>query len=134
MVGNEGHRLEDVFDGNYVEGGKCILPPFPRKMGTYIPESFLKNAFELDKVDFTKKFNDSHTSLAIQTAINLGAKKAYFIGYDGYSGGSIGEKEQELFLENEFLFEKAATAGLECISLTPTSYNNLTQESLFALL
>ena len=131
LVGNEGHRLEDVFKGKY-EGGKCILPPFPRKMGTYIPESFQENAFELDEVNFTTKFKDSHTALAIQTAINFGAKNIYFIGYDGYSGSSINEKEQELFLENQFLFDKAIENEIKCVSLTLTSYGNLTQESIFA--
>ncbi len=132
LVGNEGHRLEDVFQGKF-EGGKCILPPFPRKMGTYIPQSFQENAFELEEVNFSNKFQDSHTALALQTAINLGAKKAYFIGYDGYSGSAISQKEQELFLENQFLFDKAMSKGLACVSLTPTTYGNLAQESIFAL-
>jgi 4-hydroxy 2-oxovalerate aldolase len=132
LVGNEGNRLEDVFQGKF-EGGKCILPPFPRKMGTYIPESFQENAFELTAIDFTDNFQDSHTALAIQTAINLGASKAYFLGYDGYSGSSISQKEQELFLENQYLFDKALSKGLQCISLTPTSYGNLQQESIFSL-
>jgi 4-hydroxy 2-oxovalerate aldolase len=134
LVGNEGHRLEDVFNGDYVEGGKCILPPFPRKMGTYIPNSFIDNSFELEEISFTNLYKDSHTTLALQTAINLGAKKAYFVGYDGYIGNSISEKEQELYLENEFLFDSAIKQGMKCVSLTPTTYKKIEQESIFALI
>ncbi|OYU85083.1 MAG: hypothetical protein CFE24_03745 [Flavobacterium sp. BFFFF2] len=132
LVGNEGHRLEDVFQGAYVAGGQCILPPYPRKMGTYVPSSFKDHCFELDVVDFTPTFIDSHSSLALQTAIKLGATTAYFVGYDGYIGNAISEKEQELFMENEFLFAQAKLSDLACISLTPTSYTQLGQESLFA--
>lgn len=134
LVGNEGHRLEDVFDGDISIEATCILPPFPRAMGTYIPSAMESSAFELDEVSFTDQFKDSHTALALQIAIKLGVSSVFLVGYDGYSGVSMGIKEQELFLENEYLFEQAHKSGLSCISLTKTSYNKVQQQSLYALL
>jgi 4-hydroxy 2-oxovalerate aldolase len=132
LVGNEGHRLEEVFGDASQVTGKCILPPYPREMGTYIPSVLENAAYELSKVDFTEKLKDTHTSLAIQTARELGVKTAYVVGYDGYNGSAMGQKEHELFLENEYLFNKASESGLKLISLTLSSYESLEQDSVFA--
>lgn len=132
LVGNEGHRLEQVFPDTRQVKGDCILPPYPRQMGTYIPRSLRKRAYELEKVDLTDELTDTHTTLALQTAKELGLTKVYVVGYDGYSGASMGQKEQELFRENEFLFQQASQAGLECVSLTHTMYKNIKQDTIFA--
>ena len=50
----------------------------------------------------------------------------------GINGLTI--REQELFQENEYLFEMAANQDMKCISLTATSYESLEQESVFAYL
>ncbi len=50
----------------------------------------------------------------------------FIVGYDGYSSANVGNKEQELFLENEFLFTYAKDSGINLISLTPTRYKSLT--------
>ena len=132
LIGNEGHRLEKVFVDVEKVKGKCVLPPFPRKMGTYIPEKLIKKAYELNKISFTDILKNTHTSLAIETVIALKINKVFVVGYDGYSDQNIGNKEQELFAENEFLFKKAKNNSLELISLTSTKYNNLKKESIFA--
>ena len=134
LVGNEGHRLEDVFEEDSKITGKCILPPFPRKMGTYIPLTLEDCSYELKKIDFTDKFSDAHTSIALQTALELGASKIYVSGYDGYTGQSIGLKEQELFLENEYLFSKIKNFNnnIDLISITNTSYNSLQTNSVYS--
>lgn len=132
LVGNEGYRLESVFSDAEKVRGKCILPPFPRKMGTYIPTALKNVAYELKEVTFTPKYQDSHTALAIQTALELGLSKVYVTGYDGYSGSSMGEKEQELFRENEGLFKSAVNAGLALISITPSQYDGLEEDSVYA--
>jgi len=135
LVGNEGHRLEDVFGQCETINGKCVLPPYPRKMGTYIPNSLLANSYELLVVDFTTDYQDSHTALALQTALNLNVENIFVAGYDGYSESTMGEKEQELFMENEFLFECASKAlGKKIESLTLTSYKNLVQSSVYSIL
>lgn len=134
LVGNEGHRMEEVFHDTSKVRGKCILPPYPRKMGTYIPSNLENQAYELPKVDFTDKLTDTHLSLALQTARELGFKQVLFIGYDGYANGSVSKKEQDLIRENEFLFQKAKQAGMECTSVVPSNYENINQKSLYALI
>jgi len=132
LVGNEGHRLEEVFQGKHIKG-KCILPPYPRKMGTYIPNSLTDKAYELANVEFTDVFQDSHTALALQSALALSLENIYVTGYDGYSGSSIGEKEQELFLENQYLFDKVnKDYHIELLSLTPTKYSKLKGDSVYS--
>ncbi len=102
LVGNEGHRLEDVFLDHKISG-KCILPPYPRTMGTYIPKVMREKSYELKEVNFTNVYKDSHTALAIQSLIELGVKEVLVTGYDGYKG-EISQKERDLFIENQRLF------------------------------
>lgn len=133
LVGNEGHRLEEVFSDRQIDG-KCILPPFPRKMGTYIPKALENNSYELQEVSFTKKYQDSHTAIALQVAIELSLKEVFITGYDAYQG-AISTRQQELFSENQLLFKgfKQST-GHELKSITPTGYNQLSETSIYALL
>ena len=132
LVGNEGHRLEQVFGDIGDFKGVCILPPYPRKMGTYLPKRLEKYSYELKDIAFTKSLKQTHTAIAIETARELGVNKIFLVGYDGYRGLNIGEKEQELFNENELLFSSAMSLGLKLVSLTSTSYKNLEQNSIFA--
>merc|ERR1712070_977674 len=104
LVGNEGHRLEEVFGDVSTMKGTCILPPYPRKMGTYIPKKLEHKAFELKDVSFTDLLKDTHTALAIETAKAFSINKLYIVGYDGYGEKAMDKKAQELFGENEYLF------------------------------
>lgn len=132
LVGNEGHRLENIFKEKDITG-YCILPPFPRTMGTYIPNNLTSQSYQLKTIDFTNKFQDTCTSLAIQSAIENGVKEVFVVGYDGYQGNEISSREQELFLENEILFKLAKTkAGLKLKSLTPTKYEELEENSIYS--
>lgn len=133
MVGNEGHRMEEVFSGNLPNQAICVLPPYPRWMGTYIPEALANSACELKESIFGEYSKDSHTAIALQTAINFGINKVYLVGYDGYSTISQGGKEQYLFGENESIFSLAASKGMRLTSLTPTSYKTLVQESIHSM-
>jgi 4-hydroxy 2-oxovalerate aldolase len=134
LIGNEGHRLEEIFKEKHIVG-KCILPPYPRKMGTYIPNAMLDNAYELERIMFADQYLDSHTALSIQTALSLKAKTIYISGYDGYSGNNIAEKEQELFIENQYLFAKAKNSyDLDILSLTPTKYPELSEVSVYSMI
>lgn len=130
LVGNEGHRLEVVYNDKKVIG-KCIIPPFPREMGTYIPDALIRNTFELEKISFTEKFCDSHTGIALQLIKDLCVTEVFVVGYDGYSQESINTKEHELFIENDYLFEKIRDTISSITSLTPTKYNNLSQQSIY---
>jgi 4-hydroxy 2-oxovalerate aldolase len=133
LAGNEGNRLINVFNDFKRFTGICVLPPFPRKMGTFVPPNVKNNAFELENVSFTQIINDSHTTLALQIAIDCGAENCFLVGFDGYFGENIGNKEQELFIENENLFNDfKKSTGLKLISLTPTKYKNLISDSIFS--
>ncbi|ARN76540.1 hypothetical protein BST97_00155 [Nonlabens spongiae] len=133
LVGDEGHRLELVF-GEKEISGNCVLPPYPRKMGTYIPKAVENNAFELERVEFTDYFKGSHTAIALQISIDLNASSVYVTGYDAYSG-SISKREHELFLENQYLFKIYKNyRNVELESLTPTGYDSLTQTSIYSLI
>ncbi len=132
LAGSEGHRLQAVL-GNFKEfKGRCLLPPYPRKMGTYVPDKVACDTFEIKQVNFTKMLDDSHTSLALQACVDLGAIDVFVIGYDGYSEGNSGVKEQELFMENEQLFNDAHAFGLNLHTITPSRYKNLSVDSIYA--
>lgn len=135
LVGNEGHRLEHVLNNLQDFRGNCILPPFPRKMGTYIPEPVRAFSYELEQVDFTNQYTDSHTVLALQTAIQLGAQKIFLIGYDGYSEEAISRQEQMLIESNEYSFQQFREyTQLEPVALTPTVYKSLSAKSIYTFL
>ncbi|GAB2770364.1 aldolase catalytic domain-containing protein [Salinimicrobium soli] len=134
LAGNEGHRLEDSYIDMSIKDKLAILPPYPRSMGTYIPEKLEKVAFQLEAINFTDKFHESVTSLAIETALTLGVEKLYFAGYDGYLG-EIKTQELELFNENEYIFKSLKKNGkVTPVSITPTLYDNLEPQSVFALI
>jgi 4-hydroxy 2-oxovalerate aldolase len=129
LVGNEGYRMEKVFGGRKLKGD-CVLPPFPRTMGTYIPKALAKNAYELEKVNFTDAFQDSHTAIALQTSLELGIEEIYLIGYDGYEG-VIQKNEQELYMENEYMFSRFKEIA-KVISLTKTNYTEIIKGSIYS--
>ncbi len=134
LAGNEGHRLEKTFDVIFETKKLVILPPYPRTMGTYIPKSLEKVAYQLKEISFTDKFKESVTSLAIETALKMDAENIYVVGYDGYHG-DITPQELELFNENEYIFKRLnEVSGLTPTSITPTSYTELSHQSVFALI
>jgi len=133
LVGNEGHRMENVFNGLENVTGECILPPFPRKMGTYLPNAMKARSFELRKVLFNNKIDDSHTALALQVSIDLGVDTIYIAGYDGYPNQSVSGKEQDLINENNYLFNKAITHFKSIAAITPSRYEINEQLSLYQL-
>ena len=133
LAGSEGLRLEKVFEENLSPNTICILPPYPRKMGTYIPESVKGNTYELDAIDFAQEEFDSHTAIALQTALNLGAVNVYLVGYDGYINGTAAKKDQELFLENSYLFD-CVKSKMKLTSLLPTEYKKIENKSIYDLL
>ena len=123
LVGNEGYRLNKVFNENLNDiVYKCILPSFPRKMGTFIPNQVKNRTYELDTIIFSDKYLDSHFAIALQTCIQLGCKDVYLVGFDGYSN-NISNKELELSDENNYLIDKFKDTHINLISLTETKYD-----------
>lgn len=135
LVGSEGHRLEKVFDQMADFKGQCILPPYPREMGTYIPSALSGKSNELKEVTFTKVNKDTHTVLALQAAIDLGATQVFMVGYDGYMEGNISQQEKSLSEENELVFKDFnVIAENSIVSLTPTNYKGLDVQSVYGKL
>uniref|UniRef100_UPI00404A16D3 hypothetical protein n=1 Tax=Flavobacterium sp. TaxID=239 RepID=UPI00404A16D3 len=130
LIGNEGARLESVFNNlnNFVS--ECVLPPSPREMGTYVPNLLKPNTFELSEINFTKLNIKSHLSIAIQTALSLGVKTIYLAGFDGYYGDNVSAQFQELFIENNNLFREIPS-NIKCISLTQSKYESITQATIY---
>lgn len=132
LVGNEGYRLESILGkGGFV--GNAVLPPYPRKMGTYIPQIVLERAFELDSMGSFQNFSDSHTAVALRVAEIYRPTQIYLLGYDGYSESKIGEKEMNLFNENEYLFSLwSKLYEREIRSLTKTKYSQVHHDSIYS--
>jgi 4-hydroxy 2-oxovalerate aldolase len=132
LVGDEGHRMERVFDGLGDFAGRCILPPYPRKMGTDVPASVADKTFELHEVTFTDLFRDSCTAMALQAAIEMQARSVMVVGYDGYTDMVLTQRERDLTAENEYIMESFGRAFEgEFVSLTPTLYNALRVDSIY---
>lgn len=134
LVGNEGQRLTANVGGiDFTE--ICVLPPYPRTMGTEVPDYARDRTYELPAIDFTDEYKDSVTTLALQLSLMLTDGPVYVVGYDGYPGTSLSEKERCLTNENKYLFETfVKKAGRSLISLTPTLYKELVVESIYQFL
>lgn len=131
LVGTEGKRLSKTV-GEKAFNNICVLPPYPRKMGTDVPEFAVRNTFELGKIEFTTQYPDSCTAIALQIAIDLGAKETYIVGYDGYPGEILSEKEMVLTHENKILFtDYSRFINKPLVSLTPTLYKELEIKSIY---
>jgi 4-hydroxy 2-oxovalerate aldolase len=134
LVGNEGYRMEEVFKSELPLDSYCILPPSPRKMGTYVPEKLINKSYELEENSFTELYVDSHTAIALQISINLNSKFIYLVGYDGYSVNELDNKSKDLFDENSYLFNKFKEYyNCDLVSLLQTSYP-LSKISIFSII
>lgn len=131
LVGNEAKRLLNNV-GAEKFSGICILAPYPRTMGTEVPAFAEKYTQELSHLSFSKEYIDSCTAVALQTVIEFGAKEICMIGYDGYKGQILSEKEMDLTRENRTLFLTFTEyTSKRIISLTPTLYSELQIQSIY---
>jgi len=131
LLGREAKRLKANARAEQFSA-KCVLPPYPRKLGTDVPDFAEQSTFELPGIDFTGEFLDSCTTLAIQTALNISKGEIFVVGYDGYPGSVLSEKEVALSNENMVLlndFEKYT--GRKMKSLTPSLYPELEVKSVY---
>lgn len=133
LVGNEGYRMEKVFENYNKQHTKCILPSYPRKMGTYVPKQVLDVTYELDDVTFSDKFKDSHFALSLQTVIDLSVEQVYIVGFDGYKH-PIGEKEKGLINENNYLINSFTKSYKKIKTITDTEYIGFEKMSIFSFI
>lgn len=134
LVGNEAKRLSlNISESDF--SGICLLPPYPRMMGTEVPAYAERLTFELDKITFTQSYCDSCTTLALQAALAMEVEEINVVGYDGYKGEVLSEKEMELSNENKVIFENInKIQGVRLRSLTPSLYKSLKVESIYQFL
>ena len=131
LIGREAKRLKANVSADQYDGS-CVLPPYPRKLGTDVPNFAEESTFELSKIEFTEHYQDSCTTLAIQTAINMSSKNIFVVGYDGYPDSVLSEKEVALTNENMTLFsDYENVTGKKLVSLTPSLYPELDVESVY---
>ncbi|MDO5989269.1 aldolase catalytic domain-containing protein [Flavivirga amylovorans] len=133
LVGSEGYRMQKIFNSDLInQSYTCILPPYPRKMGTFIPKEVIESSYELESVNFTDKYKDSYFALALQISLEFKAANIYLAGYDGY-GENLGTKELELSVENQYLIDKFEQMNLNLIAITDTRYS-LKKRSIYSYL
>lgn len=133
LVGNEAKRLtRNLHEHNF--RGICILPPYPRKMGTEVPDFVKDDTYELSSIDFIDCYQDSCTVVALQVALTMKASVIDIVGYDGYKGNVLSEKEAELSRENRIIFTNFAKKNILLRSFTPTLYNEIKVESIYQFL
>lgn len=134
LVGNEAKRMKrTVTEKDF--NGICVLPPYPRTMGTEVPAYAMQDTFELPGIAFTDSFKDSCTAVALKMAVECNAKDVFVVGYDGYRGEILSEKDANLSLENRTLLEDfKAFTGVQPISLTPTLYKSMEVKSIYQYL
>ena len=131
LLGREAKRLKANVSAEQFKA-TCVLPPYPRKLGTDVPEYAEKATYELPKIEFTKEYQDSCTTLAIQTALNICKGDIYIVGYDGYPGSVLSEKEVALSNENMALLQDYENStGKKMQSLTPSLYPELDVVSIY---
>lgn len=131
LVGRESKRMEANVDAAHFTD-IAVLPPYPRTMGTDVPEFAMSHTFELKEINFTSNYQDSCTTLAIQTAMEISHGDIFLVGYDGYPGSILSEKEMALSRENRSIFEAyEQVSNKPLVSLTPSLYKELTVKSVY---
>jgi 4-hydroxy 2-oxovalerate aldolase len=131
LAGSEGKRINTVFpNGDF--NGRCILPPYPRMMGTEVPYFLQSETYELPGIEFTAEYFDSCTTIALQAAAFFCDTDVFVIGYDGYIGNVLSDKETALLYENRLLFSVfKCFYKRSLISLTPSLYKELDVKSVY---
>lgn len=131
LIGRESRRMKDNVDATHFVD-IVVLPPYPRTMGTEVPEFAISHTYELKEITFTSEYQDSCTTLAIQTAMQVCAGELFLVGYDGYPGSILSEKEMALSRENRIIFEAyEQVTNKSLVSLTPSLYKELIVKSLY---
>ena len=112
--------------------GVFIFPPYPREIGTVIPNELKKKCFELSEITLSHGVSDSPLGLSLEVSRSLGVQSPKIAGFDGYSNkNEYSKKHIELSSENQRIFDSALKDGCGLVSLTPTEYKNIVVKSLY---
>lgn len=131
LVGNEGHRLQKIFQDLSLISHKFVLPS-KRLMGSFVPKEIIDHTFELPSLSYTDKYEDSPLAIAINVSLYFGIQTIDFIGFDGYDV-TLHKSEFEISKENQYLFDKLEETNMEFASLTQTKYQ-LKENSIYSSL
>lgn len=131
LVGSENQKLSDTIQDYSQLKGICVYPPFPREMGTEIPQELLEVSRELETIEFTLASKDSPLAISIQIALNLGVDNIFFIGFDGYKN-EINTVQLLTTQENQSILNDLNTiSGIQATFLAPTRYKDMTLDSIY---
>ncbi|MEP3837384.1 MAG: aldolase catalytic domain-containing protein [Algibacter sp.] len=112
----------------------CVFPPFPRAMGTIIPDSIKHLSKELEAINFTAVSSDSLLAISLQLAIDLGVSKILLSGFDGYDT-EIDQAQFALAQENQnILNDIIKVKDISVQAITPTKYKNIKVTSIYNML
>ncbi|MGY6647207.1 aldolase catalytic domain-containing protein [Wenyingzhuangia sp. IMCC45574] len=131
LVGIESEKLSREIGSLNKITQTCVFPPFPRKMGTIIPEEIKEVSKELESINFTDLDTESPMAIAIQVALDLGVKEIYFVGFDGYDL-SINQNQFVMANENQAIIRDVMNfEGVDVVFLTPTKYKDVNVSSIY---
>lgn len=134
LVGFESEKLLEQLGDNDIQGKTCVYPPYPRKMGTVIPEEIKQNCVELKEISFTKSSDDSPMAIAVQMASDLGVKEVLLAGFDGYDV-NIDRTQFILAKENQSIINDFKNLnGIRSRAITPTKYKNIEVTSIYSFI
>jgi 4-hydroxy 2-oxovalerate aldolase len=101
-------------------------------MGTEVPDFLQRKTYELKSIEFTAEYHDSCTTVALQTAACFCDGDILLVGYDGYKGNVLSEKEAALIQENRLLFSDFKRFYKRLLlSLNPSLYKELDIKSVY---
>lgn len=134
LVGFESEKLlRNIGDLSRISQ-TCVYPPYPRNMGTIIPEEIKGISKEIGKIDCTDYSSDSPMALAVQIALDLGVKTILMAGFDGYDT-TIDQIQFTLAQENQNIINDVlGLDDLMIFSITPTKYQNIETTSVYSFL
>jgi len=134
LTGSESDKLlKQIGDFSKISQ-TCIYPPFPRKMGTSIPDDIKKLSRELEAITFTKASDDSPFSVSVQVALNLKVNQIFLAGFDGYDT-TLDQTQFALANENQLIInDLSAIESVSLHSLTDTKYKNIEVLSVYSLI
>ncbi|MDB4419805.1 aldolase catalytic domain-containing protein [Akkermansiaceae bacterium] len=128
LVGNEGYRLQKVFDADTIFSHTCVLPS-NRTMGSFVPKRVVENTYEIPHSMFNEKHRDSPLAIAIEICYLFEINNIDFIGFDGYDS-STNRSVFAIARENQYLFDNLSKSDVNFSSLTETKYK-INQSSLY---
>lgn len=129
LVGNEGFRLQKVFENLSLVSHKCVLPSI-RDMGSFVPTEIINHTYTIPVNRFTNIHQDSPLAIAIEICYLFKIENIGFIGFDGYDV-TRNKSEFDIAKENQYLFDKLKRSGISFSSLTETKYQ-INQSSIYS--